>query len=449
MKKKILLVDDDRPIIQLIAKKIEGPDYETRLAENGQDAFGQLDDYSPDLVLLDLNMPVMDGFAFLKKFRALPEHGVTPVIVFSALRGNDDISKAFDYGADNYIVKPAKPDVVRTHIENTFNVITKFSSLNPLTKLPGNDAITEEVNKRLYRKHAFAFCYIDLDNFKAYNDYYGFERGDQVLLHTAKTVRKTAGRKPGNFIGHIGGDDFVALLDINEFETQLQEMITLFDEGIVEFYTGDDRQRGFIETADRQGETKRFGFVSLSIGVVRTDSNEFHSLVDISDSAIEVKKKAKSMQGSHYYVDQRRHKIRLAPSELKQVHVLLADKTSYNIRIVDHYLTPIGFTLDAASVENGQVMNSYIKHEPAAVFLEAPIDAMRETISAIRSHERTFHMPGAYIVAILKEDASRPQLAKLVGAGVDSILAVPLRKEIILQKTKEFLHSLQKRWENG
>jgi len=304
-KKKILCIDDEEWIRKLLMDSLAKAGYDPLYCEHGQKAFDILETFAADLIITDINMPIMDGFKFLQKFRTIPKYKIIPVLILSTQGRNEDIIKGLKLGADNYVMKPFSPSVLIEHIQNTFNIATKYSLSNPLTGLPGNHMISDYINDRLAQKQVFAFCYLDLDNFKAYNDYYGFDRGDKVLLYTSSLMRTIFSNDTKNFIGNIGGDDFVVVTPINKFKVLLDGMIKEFDKRIKEFYSSKDALKGYIAGTDREGYIKKFSLISLSIGVVKTDSKKYNSILDLSDAAVEVKKKAKAILGSNYFVNRR------------------------------------------------------------------------------------------------------------------------------------------------
>jgi len=178
---------------------------------------------------------------------------------------------------------------------------------NPLTRLPGNLAIEKALLTRMQRKHRFAFCHIDLDNFKAFGDHYGYARGSEVLKMVGQLlVRLIAGNLHGDFIGHIGGDDFVLICDPERVSSLCQRIIKEFDTAIPEFYDAADREQGFIVSRDRNDSVQQFGIMTISIAVVTNERRDIASPVQVAEIAAQLKKYAKSFPKSIFVVDQRR-----------------------------------------------------------------------------------------------------------------------------------------------
>lgn len=178
---------------------------------------------------------------------------------------------------------------------------------NPLTRLPGNLAIEKALLTRMQRKRRFAFCHIDLDNFKAFGDHYGYARGSEVLKMVGQLlVRLIAGNLHGDFIGHIGGDDFVLLCDPASVSSLCQRIIKEFDAAMPDFYDAADREQGFIVSRDRNDSVQQFGIMTISIAVVTNERRDIISPVQVAEIAAQLKKYAKSFPKSIFVVDQRR-----------------------------------------------------------------------------------------------------------------------------------------------
>ena len=188
---------------------------------------------------------------------------------------------------------------------------------NPLTGLPGNVVIANYINGCLLNARIVCVLYCDLDNFKAYNDKYGFTKGDEVILFTRDCLVSVAKRDDmgGVFMGHEGGDDFVVVSRYEQWETFAKTFVSLFDKGIHRFYSGTDAHNGYIESVNRRGERQRFPLMSVSVAVVTNKTRDFRSLGEMIQVAAEVKKYVKSIEGSSYTIDRRSGPIRTPPPD--------------------------------------------------------------------------------------------------------------------------------------
>ncbi len=180
---------------------------------------------------------------------------------------------------------------------------------NPLTMLPGGLAIDDILRSRLEAGIPTAFCFIDLDNFKVFNDRYGYARGNEVIQAAATSIRDAVKRCGGDddFIGHIGGDDFVVVTSPERYECISRAIINSFDGKILQFYDEEDRIRGSIVGKNRQGTEIVFPFMTISIAVVTDQGGSIKDPLVMSSRAAELKEHAKSMTGSVFVVDKRRY----------------------------------------------------------------------------------------------------------------------------------------------
>lgn len=179
---------------------------------------------------------------------------------------------------------------------------------SPLTRLPGNIAIERALNDRLRMGEKFALCYVDLDNFKAYNDRYGYAKGSDIIKATGEILYECCRRhgKVEDFVGHIGGDDFVLITSPDLVPTICQGIIQDFDRMIPTHYSAQDLERGYVEAVDRYGVCRQFPIMTLSIAVVSDDKRQIHSPQEIAQVAAEIKDYVKAMPGSNYLIDRRR-----------------------------------------------------------------------------------------------------------------------------------------------
>ena len=183
----------------------------------------------------------------------------------------------------------------------------RYLDASPLTRLPGNMAIEQVLKEKMERGEKFALCYIDLDDFKAFNDKYGYARGSELIKMTGEVIYLAKDRyaEKQDFVGHIGGDDFVLVTSPERVDRVCQTIINEFDRLIPQYYHAEDRARGYIEGTDRYGINRRFPLMSISIAVVSDLKRSFTSPVEIAQVATEIKDYVKSLPGSNYLVDRR------------------------------------------------------------------------------------------------------------------------------------------------
>ncbi|MCX5895236.1 MAG: diguanylate cyclase [Proteobacteria bacterium] len=173
---------------------------------------------------------------------------------------------------------------------------------SPLTRLPGNIAIEQHIERRLSEGKRFSLCHVDLDNFKPFADKYGYAWASEVIKEVANILAeavKSSG-EDGDFIGHIGGDDFIIITHPERSENICQQVIDEFDRRVLQFYEEKDKQEGFIIGKDRRGNKQQFPLLTISIGIVTDDGSRYSSPVDMARTAAEVKEFAKTHPASNY-----------------------------------------------------------------------------------------------------------------------------------------------------
>ena len=263
----------------------------------------------PSLIIINEDNIDEDIISICEKIKKDDDNTITPVIVLSSNKDHDHRINLLKLGVTHYIINPIKDDFFYYTIQNTLNLIYINRRVSPLTGLPGNVQIQAEMKKRFSLKETFAMIYIDLDNFKAYNDIYGFLKGDQIIKFTAKIILKNVhtDEYADSFVGHIGGDDFVAIVSETNYEKICQNIITDFDTNILKYFTDEDVERGYLEVENRKGIMEQFPLTSISIGVVEVEENRFANVLEIGEAGASVKHLAKTIQGSTYVIDRRKH----------------------------------------------------------------------------------------------------------------------------------------------
>ena len=307
---RVVVVDDDKNLRKIIATNLELAGFSVESAADGPEGLELIEKEPPDLVLLDLMMPHMDGYEVARAIRSHHNPSVAniPIIILTAKGETEDKLRGFEAGADDYITKPFGPQELLARVRAKIRRVEVDSSLSPLTRLPGNLAIENELRRRIDAFESFAVLYVDLDNFKAFNDVYGFTHGDEAIRLLAR-IGVDAVRRRGtttDFVGHIGGDDFIIVTQPERAEEIAQMMIEEFDRDIRALYSVKDLKSGFIETRDRRGTLIRYPIMTLSIAIVVNDKGQLSNYAQVGEAAAELKRYAKSIAGSVYVKDKRR-----------------------------------------------------------------------------------------------------------------------------------------------
>jgi diguanylate cyclase (GGDEF)-like protein len=297
---RILVVEDDPNIRQVIKLQLEGAGYEVGAVEDGLKALDEVSRNVPDLILLDIMMPKMDGYEVCRRLKANFETSRVPVIMLTAKSTPIEKVEGFECGANDYVTKPyvAKELLARVKAVLQWSRIQRAAS--PLTGLPGNISIEKEATDRISSGVPFAYAICDIDFFKSYNDRYGHQRGDEAIKMTASILMKAVGEKGTGkeFVGHFGGDDFVYITSPGNAEAIGQQVADEFDQRVRFLYNEEDRKRGYLEVKNRRGDMERFPLISITIAVVISDSYDIKHFAQLSDIASQLKTLGKSQMGS-------------------------------------------------------------------------------------------------------------------------------------------------------
>jgi diguanylate cyclase (GGDEF)-like protein len=304
-KVRILVADDEPDLLTVMRETLESQGFLVDTAADGAEALEAIRKSPPDIAVLDLKMPHMDGFQVCEALREDPLYEHLPVIILSASGNRVSKIQGLNLGADDFITKPVDILELLARIKMILRRNRSGLDASPLTHLPGNVSIETRVEQALTKSAPLAVLYIDLNQFKAFNDAYGYDAGDHVLKATAQLLTSIA-RPHGEFVGHIGGDDFIVLTTPERMEELAKEIVAEFDKIAPGFYNEEDRKRGKITSKDRQGNVKEFPFVSAAIGICHNQQRRLLTYAQISQLGAELKKFAKQKAGSAYVIDRRK-----------------------------------------------------------------------------------------------------------------------------------------------
>ena len=258
----------------------------------------------PDLIIIDLSAPDKQFYDVLRQLKADNYFSVIPVIGLLT----EMTIETFEwtrFPLDDFVTHPVKYPELFSRIRLSLQRIQRIFDNNPLTKLPGNASIQRAISEALGQP--LAVCYIDINNFKPYNDTYGFARGDEVLRMVARIMSNTVREsKDSGFVGHIGGDDFVFIVPIEDAEPTCQVIIDNFNDIVSDLFDDEEKTRGFYIAQDRKGEPMQVPLLGISIAVVPTNGPQIKHAAKIVEVAAELKKLAKKSPVSCYKVHQRK-----------------------------------------------------------------------------------------------------------------------------------------------
>lgn len=305
MNNTIFVITDDSSVYPIVKASLDDR-YKIKIFEDIHPAISNVFDTFPELIIAqikDVNDRLIEFINIIKTDSIFGQIAVLVIIpdnlhfnILDALLA-DDFIRYSDIKRD-----------MKMRIEMSFLRIQRIIELNPLTRLPGNISIQKEITRKIQKDDKFAIAYADIDFFKPYNDKYGFSRGDEVIKMLGRLIFNIVrlDQPKNSFVGHIGGDDFIYIMDIETIENTSHKIIEEFDKIIPIFYEQADRENGFIESIDRSGKKMRFPIMSLSVGITDNKEKKFQHYGEISQVLAEMKNYAKSMKGSFYMLDRRK-----------------------------------------------------------------------------------------------------------------------------------------------
>mgnify|MGYP001096018310 CR=1 FL=1 len=307
MLQEIYIIDDDDSSIVIFRELFKNdPEYKFISVKTEQIDIALKN--IPALIVINEDAIDRDVIELCRKIRKDEDNTITPVIIVSSKSSREHRVRILRESVEYFIKKPVDEKYLYYTVKNLNRLLASNRTVSPLTGLPGNVQIHAELKKRIQRKEPFSVLYLDLDNFKAYNDVYGFLKGDEIIEFTAETIVNLvhSDKLENTFVGHIGGDDFVAIISKTNYDELCQNIINEFDSEILSYFTEEDRKRGYIEVANRRGILEDFPLTAISIGVVDVDPDRFENILEIGEVGAQVKHLAKTILGSSYVIDRRK-----------------------------------------------------------------------------------------------------------------------------------------------
>jgi len=304
-KEKVLIPNLSDPVLE---KLLQNMDYHLVPVHSVEEMIYSALHEDPSLIIGDFSHwgPIWNACERVKK------HALVCYIPFIVLSDKDDVQdriKACESGATDYILKPFQEEELSARIKRSVKDMRGALNANPLTRLPGNLAIQENLEKILADKKPLAIAYVDIDHFKSYNDLYGYMAGDRVISFASNLLlecRDKYGAENDIFVGHVGGDDFLVIAPDPSIEPFCLSYISKFDSMAPLHYDKETQKQGFILSRDRKGQPTTFPFISVSISVVINENgNKFQHVGEIATAGAEIKKYLKKISGSSYLIDRR------------------------------------------------------------------------------------------------------------------------------------------------
>ena len=304
---KILLVDDDIDLAELIKTKLSAEGHEVHTINTGDGAFEKAKGIRPDLAILDIMLPGVTGYQICRRLRKDPELYRLGILILTALGEEPEVMHGLEQGADDFLAKPFKLDHLTEKIGALMTLQETITRHNPLTNLPGTDAIKREINHRLARGMAIACCYIDIVGFKAYCAAYG-QPGQKRALEFMSQLMTKLSHNIGlyeSFIAHLGGEHFVVLVNLEDYERFCSSLMQMFDQSVGQLYSPQELQRGYIVATDKHNREVKYPLMALSIGVAHTQYRNYKSAKKLFEVLAQTRQMAQPKGKSAVFVDRR------------------------------------------------------------------------------------------------------------------------------------------------
>ncbi len=304
---RVLIVAADGVLGAPLQDLLAAEGHDVRRVASGTEAVTLATRFLPEVVVIPLYQPGIDGLAVCRALRADQRTADARIMVLGAPDGGTDLVEGLENGADDYFDGDVDRVELAIRIRASLRRDRSLRESSPLTGMPGNARITAMVTRCLDDETPFALVHVDLRNFKAYNDRYGFARGDEALLVLARIVADVGSALVGTprLFGHLGGDDFALVCPPGIARTVCDEIVDRFDGAVSSLYDPADWERGFIEVTNRRGEQCAYGPLTVSIGLTSSVHRSFVSAAEAASVATEMKQMAKLVPGSAWRIDQR------------------------------------------------------------------------------------------------------------------------------------------------
>lgn len=300
---RIVLISQDKVLSDVMELRLQGKGYQVVTLAHFSEVLGIIYSDPPDIIIIDLTTLNPENRTVIKGLKDEGYFSLIPVI--GLLQGSQEETIAWDqYPIDDFLNLPLRYSELFTRITLSIHRIQRVFDHNPLTKLPGNISIQRAVERAIGK--AMGVCYLDINNFKPYNDTYGFARGDEVIRMVARIISNAVKEAGGEgFSGHIGGDDFVFIVPMDLAEPICKTILNNFNTIVSDLFGEQEKAKGHYMAKDRKGQEKEFPLLGIAIAIVPTFGSKIEHYGKIAEVAAELKCYAKKSSESRYVIDRR------------------------------------------------------------------------------------------------------------------------------------------------
>lgn len=360
-KKKIVLAEGEEVIAEILPQILKSIGYDVIMASDGHSALDTIKCEQPDLIILDGNLDGIDGFTLCKMLKGDFLTSYIPIVLLLEKRQIRKEILEVKEGVDDYIIKPPDPIDLQVRIEMALRRTDHQVHASSLTRLPGNKAIEHASRQRITEEKPFSFMHLDIDHFKSFNDTYGYLHGDGVIMQTTRILMDSVKRhgNKNDFIGHIGGDDFVIITTPDKEETIAEAIIKEFDRLTPLHYSKQDRIMGYLSVKDRQDNDVKAPLMSISVAIVNNRISKIHNVIELTEIASEIKKHLKTVKGSKFLINRRKADL----AKTSRNHSTPTEDQASRGTTDDPEILPIGqILLKAKLIDEDQLTEALFEH---------------------------------------------------------------------------------------
>lgn len=394
-KKKIVLAEGQSVIAEILPQFLKPIGYEVIVSPDGQAALWAIKRELPSLIIVDSDLAVIDGLSLCKILKSDFLTSYIPIIILIEKRQLRKRILEIQEGIDDYILKPPDPIDLQVRLEMALRRTDHQMHANSLTRLPGNKAIEHVSRQKIAEGNHFSFMYLDIDNFKSFNDTYGYLRGDGAIMQTARIISDCVLRfgQKDDFVGHVGGDDFVVMTNPQKEEAVAKAIIREFNRLMPLHYDPADRTKGYLLVRDRQKNEIKAPLMSISIAIVNNKVRQIKNIIELTEIASEIKKHLKTMLGSKYLVNRRRNEFELSDEDEE----ILSQKGCVALP-KDSPVLPIGqILLKAKLIDEQQLREALFEHWSSRELLGQTLIKMglvkKEELEPFLKNQTAYHAP--------------------------------------------------------
>jgi PleD family two-component response regulator len=292
-KGRLLIVEDDFDISNMLRIYFDSQGYETIVAPRGQEALDTCRRRMPNLVILDIMLPDIDGYEVCRRLRSNLRTSHIPIIFLTQKDERSDQIAGYESGADDYITKPFDLQLLALRVQGALRRAGWLSLTSPVTGLPSSKLIEEQL-REIMRRDDWSVLYVGINYIGGFNEVYGFVAGDDVLRFTAMLMAEVVDElgTGSDFIGHVGGDDFLIISRPDAAPLIKDRLAKRFNEEVATFYNFKDRENGYIEVVDSDGNKGQRPLMTLAVGLVHHDTAPFADIREITEVAAEARRRA-------------------------------------------------------------------------------------------------------------------------------------------------------------